>query len=461
MKKILSMVFVATVLFGTSSCGLYTRYTRPTDIVPTAESVYRDAAMALSDTAQNMGVMPWKELFKDPYLQVLIDSALSRNTDMRIAHLRVNQAEESLRAAKLAYIPSLSFTPNVAYSSFKLQPGAYAYSVPVNMSWQLDIFGKLTNAKRRAQAALEGSMAYRRAVQAQLIAGVANAYYTLLMLDANLDIAEQTADSWGKNVETMRLLKDAGMGNEAGVSQTEANYYAICTMVNDLRQQIFLVENSLSIMLADVPHAIERGSIYNQEFPEEYYTGIPVQLLSNRPDVAYAETQLMQAHYATCEARASMYPNITLGGSAGWTNTVGSAIINPGNLLLSAVGSLVQPIFQNGALRARLNISKAEQEVAALSFRQTVLNAGNEVNTALEQCQTSRLNRQLLENQCLSLETAVSSTQDLMQYGSATYLEVLYAQQALLNAQLVLSENRFQEIQGVINLYLSLGGGSE
>lgn len=450
---------MAMLIFG--GCGIYTRYSRPEEVDTDAGELFRGEAALMSDSTRNFGDEEWQKVFTDPYLQRLIDSALVRNTDLRTARLRITEAEASLKAAKLAYVPSFSFAPNGGVSSFDYGKAQYTYSVPVTASWQLDIFGQLTNAKRRTQALVEGSRAYAQAVRTQLVASVANTYYTLLMLDAQLDIAEDTAENWFENLETMRLLKDAGMTNEASVRQTEANYYSVRTMVHDLREQIFVTENAMSSMLCQTPQHIERGVLAGQTMPEELHTGVPVQLLSNRPDVAYAEDTLMQAFYATNEARAAMYPRLTLSGSAGWTNTAGSAIVNPGSLLLSAAASLLQPIFQNGALRAQLKIAKAQQEQAMLSFRQTVLNAGNEVNEALEQYQTAREKRELFEKQVEALEAAVENTQLLMEHGSSTYLEVLTAQQSLLSAQISMIENRFDEIQGVVNLYQALGGGRE
>lgn len=458
MKKTI-MAAMAMLMF--SGCGIYTKYSRPETVSADAGGLFRGEAAIMSDSTRNFGDEEWQTVFTDPCLQRLIDTALVRNTDLRAARSRITEAEASLKAAKLAYVPSFSFAPNGGVSSFDYGKAQYTYSVPVTASWQLDIFGQLTNAKRRTQALVEGSRAYAQAVRTQLVASVANTYYTLLMLDAQLDIAEDTAENWFENLETMRLLKDAGMTNEASVRQTEANYYSVRTMIHDLREQIFVAENSMSSMLCQAPHHIDRGTLAGQQMPEELRTGVPVQLLSNRPDVAYAEENLIQAFYATNEARAAMYPRLTLSGSAGWTNTAGSMIVNPGSLLLSAAASLLQPIFQNGALRAQLKIAQAQQEQAMLSFRQTVLNAGNEVNEALEHYQTARRKRELFEKQVEALSAAVENTQLLMEHGSSTYLEVLTAQQSLLSAQISMVENRFDEIQGVVNLYQALGGGRE
>ena len=457
MKRIILTVASAVLLCG---CGIYNKYSRPEGIDTTAENVFRGEAAEMSDSVRNFGATEWREVFTDESLQRLIDSALVRNTDLRVARLRVDEAEASLKAARLSYVPSFAFAPNGAVGSFDNSKAAWTYSVPVTASWQVDVFGRLTNAKRRAKAAVEGGRAYHQAVRSRVIAGVANAYYTLLMLDAQLAVAEQTAESWRESVETMRLMKEAGMATEAAVRQYEANHYAVQSSVLELRDRIFTVENSLSAMLGQTPSHIERGVLDAQRMPAELRTGVPVQLLAARPDVEYAEKALVQAYYATNEARAALYPSISLSGSAGW-NSAGVEIVNPGKLLLSAAASLLQPIFQNGALRARLKIAKAQQEEAQLQFRQTVLDAGNEVNDAMASCQRARANRTLCERKVEALSAAVESTQLLMQHGSATYLEVLVARQALLGAQLDEIANRFAELQAAVNLYQALGGGRE
>ncbi len=452
-------IIIAAMVLLFSSCGIYTKYTRPTDVQSLSEDIYRGAALQQADSLNNLANLSWREFFQDPCLQRLIDSALVNNTDLRVARLRVAEAEAAFKSAKLAYIPTFGFAPNGAVSSFDGSKGVYAYSVPITASWQIDAFGSVTNAKRRAKAALEGSEAYSRAVTAQIVSAVANSYYTLLMLDSQLDIARRTADSWRENVETMRLLKDAGMGNEASVRQMEANYYSVSTMVRDFEEQVFVVENSISILLAQSPRAIERTKLSEQKMPETLYTGVPVALLSNRPDIQAAESALMQAFYTVGASRAALYPAINLSGSLGWTNSVGSAIINPGSLLASAAASLFEPIFQGGQLRARLKIAKLQAQEAALQFKQAILNAGNEVNTSLEQCVTAKEKSTLITSQVEALKAAAESTELLMQHGSATYLEVLVARQALLGAELSQAQNHLAEIQGVINLYISLGGG--
>lgn len=452
MKKIILMSAAALVM---SSCGIYKKY-QPATSVP--EGLYGSELSEAADTA-SFGNLSWREVFTDPYLRTLIDSALVRNTDMQTAHLKVQEAEASLLSARLAYIPSLNFTPQGTVSSFDGNKAAQTYSVPVSASWEIDVFGKLTNAKRRAQAGWEMSKEYEQAVKTQLVAGVANTYYTLLMLDAQYEIAVATEAAWKESVAATRAMKNAGMVTEAALAQTEATYYGIRTTVLDLKEQINQAQNTLCLLLADVPHTIERGKLEDQQLPESFSVGIPLQMLSNRPDVRSAELALAQSFYSTNIARAAFYPSITLGGSAGWTNSAGSMIVNPGKFLASAVASLTQPIFNRGLNNAQLRIAKAQQEEARLSFEQTLLNAGVEVNEALVQYQTARGKSTYYEKQVASLETAARSTQLLMQHGNTTYLEVLTAQQTLLNARLTQVANRVTEIQGVITLYHALGGG--
>ncbi len=444
-----------------SSCGIYTTYDRPSDI--NTDGLYgqdlNEEAVAV-DTA-SIASLSWRELFTDSHLQTLIEHALQSNTDLLSAQQRIKEAEATLSSAKLAYLPSFMLTPQGGVSSFDKSKGSWTYTGIASASWEIDIFGKLTNAKRRSKALYLQSLEYEQAVSTSLIANVANLYYTLLMLDEQYRISEETAVNWRESVRTMRAMMAAGMTNEASVSQSEANCRQVEASLLDLKQQIKEVENSLSILLGEVPGGIERGHLAGQDFPEDLTVGVPLQLLSRRPDVKSAELSLASAFYSTNAARSAFYPSITLSGTAGWTNSAGNMIINPGKLLLSAVGALTQPLFNKGLNIAQLKIAKAQQEEAKLAFQQALLNAGSEVNNALTQVQTARGKTELRTGQIISLENAVRSTQLLMQHGTSTYLEVLTAQQSLLSAQLTQVADRFDEIQGIINLYQALGGGRD
>ena len=455
MKKEIILFTVAALTL--SSCGIYTKY-KPAAEFP--EDLYGEE-VAVSGSTDNLGNLGWREVFTDPHLRVLIEQGLQSNTDLRSAQWRVEEAEATLMSARLAFLPSFALAPQGTVSSFDGGKATQTYSVPVTASWELDIFGRMRNAKQQAKALLEQSHDYRQAVRTQLVSSIANVYYTLLMLDEQLAISERTQQSWKETVDATRALMDAGLANEAAVSQMEATYYSISTSILDLKEQINQTENSLSLLLAESPRSVERGKLEGQTLPDHLAIGIPVQMLANRPDVRSAEHSLESAFYATNQARSAFYPSIVLSGSAGWTNSAGSMIVNPGKFLATAIGSLTQPLFDRGANIARLKIAKAQQEEAKLSFRQALLNAGSEVNDALVKYQTARNKAGLFEKQIASLEKAYESTSLTMQYGNTTYLEVLTAQQSLLNAQLTQVANRFTEIQGVINLYQALGGGRE
>lgn len=453
MKRILLLSAVALL----SSCGIYNRY-QPVETVP--DDLYGDAPMLTDDTA-SLGNADWHTVFTDPHLQGLIEQGLENNTDYRAAQLRIKEAEATLLSAKLAFLPSFALAPQGSVSSFDGQKANWTYQVPVTASWELDIFGRMRNAKKQAQALYAQSRDYRQAVRTQLIAGIANAYYTLLMLDEQLALSQQTAQAWEETVGTARILMKAGRYDESGVAQMEATCYEVQTSVLDLQEQINQAENSLALLLAETPRHYERGRLADQKLPDKLSAGIPLQLLANRPDVRSAQHSLEAAFYATNQARANFYPSITLSGSAGWTNEAGAALVNPGKFLASALAGLTQPLFNRGQNIANLKIAKAQQEEARLSFQQTLLNAGTEINEALVAWQTRHDKARLYDKQVEALRRALHSTIQLMEHGDNTYLEVLTARQTLLNAELSQVANRFAELQSVINLYQALGGGRE
>lgn len=450
MKRLIILSLVTCLLTG---CGIYKQYSRP-DI--DIEAQYRHAENTV-DTA-TIASLSWREFFTDTCLQALIEQGLQRNTDLQIALLKTEEAEAVLFNARLSYLPALSLSPQASASRYNGNT-TKTYQIAASASWELDIFGKNTNAQRGARAALDGSRDYAQAVRTQLIATIANSYYTLLMLDIQLNIGQQTLDNWEKSISTLEALKRVGKTNDAAVLQARANRMTLESSVLALRKSIADTENSLSALLALPSQHIARGALAETAFPESVSVGIPVQLLANRPDVRQAERSLAQAFYATNAARAAFYPTVTLSGTLGWTNSGGGAILNPGHWLLNAIGSLTQPLFNKGTNIAKLKIAKAQQEEAKLQFQQSLLDAGKEVNDALVQCQTAKRQIELGEQQVATLHEAVSQTELLMRHSSSTYLEVLTAQQSLLDAQQKLSQYRFDNIQGLINLYHALGGG--
>ena len=455
MKKILILTAVATLL---GSCGLYGKY-KPQEEV--SANLYGEEVIATDSSS--LADLSWREMFTDAKLQALIDTALVRNVDFKTIQLNVKKAEAAMIPAKLAYLPSIALSPQGGFNYTAMNGGVttQTYTAPATASWEIDIFGKLTNTKRKAKATLEQVRDQEQAVKTQLIAGVATTYYSLLMLDEQLRIAQETEKNWEETVKTARAMKKAGMMNEAGLAQTEATYYNIRTTVLTLKESINETQNTLCLLLAKTPQYIERGSLSEAVLPENISLGVPVSVLSRRPDVRAAEHELEGAFYDTNKARSSFYPQISLSGTAGWTNSVGGAIVNPGEFIGSAILSLLQPIFNKGALIANLKVMKANQEIAYLNFQKSILKAGSEVNVALDKYQTAKAKSEFYAKQVSTLEVAANSTKLLMKYGNTTYLEVLTAQTTLLNAQLNQVSNKFVEIQSMIELYRALGGGQD
>lgn len=441
------LAVVAALASMMSGCGIYGKFKAP-EYEETADA-YGDIAIGDSTS---MGDILWRDFFDDKNLQALIDTALANNSDMVTAKLRIDEANASLKAARLAYVPGLDVSPNAAYGyDIDAKGGSWSFQLPVNASWQVDIFGKLTNAKRRQLAAYMQSNEYARAVQAQLVATVAIQYYSLLALDAQYEIYKETEKNWRENVRVTEQLLEAGRYTADAVYQAQSNYYSVCNNLLDIRQQLHQTENQMCSLLGKVSGTpIERGSIEDWTSPEMIDVGIPVEVLSNRPDVKQAEYQFAQAFYTTNGARSAMYPSITITGSLDFYS-----------MIVNAVGSHVEPIFQQGQLRANLKIAKAQQAEAEVAFRQSIIDAGIEVNNTMIALRTAQDKTANYAAQVSSLEKAVKAAQSKMQDKNSTYLEVLTAQQSLLTAQVARISNRLSEISEVITLYQALGGGCE
>ena len=436
-----------------TGCGTYSRYHRAGI---RTENLYWNLSVDIDTT--NIASMSWREMFTDRELQSLIEAGLEQNTDLNVARLRVEAAEAALMTAKLSYLPSLGINAEGGGSRYD---GATAktYNVGATASWELDIFGKFTAAKRGAVVAWQGSRDYQQAVQTQLIATIADSYYTLALLDEQMSINNRTLENWRATVRTLEALKKVGKANEAGVLQAKANVMQLESSQLAICKSVSETENALSAILAMPSQPIERSSLDEASFPDTISIGVPLQLLSNRPDVRQAEMELAQAFYATHVARSAFYPNITLSGTLGWTNNGAGAITNPGQWLFNAIGSLTQPLFNRGTNIANLKIAQTKQEEAKLLFQQSLLNAGKEVNDALTTWQTAKSQYEINTRQVETLREAVRKTELLMSHSSTSYLEVLTTQQSLLSAEQAQAQDRFGEIQGIINLYHALGGG--
>lgn len=440
-----------------SSCSIYRNYERPEDLP--VDSLYRVDTASMEDSV-SLGDISWEDLFTDPKLQDLIRLGLENNTDMQVAYLRVEQAKAQLTASKLSFLPSLNFNPSGTVSSIDGAKATKTYELPVQASWEIDLFGNLRNAKKNTQATLLQNEAYAQAVRSELIASIANHYYSLLMLDEQVRISGVTLDTWRDQVRTIEARYKVGEENENAVTQARAGLYDVEVTYNTLVQQQREVENSLCTMLGMTSRTIDRTSLEIQSMPENVSTGVPLRLLSQRPDVVQAEMSLAAAYYSTNQARSAFYPNLTLSGSAGWTNSLGQVVTNPGGWILSAVASLAQPIFNRGKLISNLKVSKAEEEIARLNYKQALLAAGQEVNDALFAIEIAAKNLDSHQKQCEELKRSLQVSEALYKTGNATYLELITARQSLLSAELNLVSDRFTRLQSVINLYNALGGGS-
>lgn len=459
MRKITCITIICINMVLLSSCHIYRNYQRP-DNLPT-DSLFRDADNQPVTDSLSLGDLPWQEIFQDTLLQQYIRYGLEHNTDMQTALLRVDQAKAQLTAAKLSFLPSLTLSPQGTLTSTAGSKTVKTYELPVQASWEIDLFGNLRNAKKGTQATLLQQQAYQQAVRSELIAGIANTYYSLLMLDEQVAISQSTLEVWKEQVRTMEARMKVGEETENAVTQARASLYELEATHNDLLRQQRETENSLCTLLGMTSRSLERGTLDKQIFPETLPTGIPVRLLSRRPDIVQAEMTLANAYYTTNQARSAFYPNLNLSGSAGWTNALGQAVTNPGEWILSAVASLTQPLFNRGKLISNLRVSKDEEQIALLNYRQALLDAGQEVNDALYATESAGRSLESHRKQCRELERTVQTSEALYRTGNATYLELLTARQSLLNARLNVVTDSFTQCQAVINLYQALGGGAE
>lgn len=463
MKRSTIYIVLCTLSLCTllSSCGVYRKYKSQTDV---PENLYgqNDSVPADSTTIADIS---WREFFKDPMLRDLIDSALVRNTDLESARLAVEQAQASLTAAKLAYIPSLSLNPQASISTTMGTDGtfssaSYTYHIPLQLDWNIGISGSVTVKKRKAQAILEQAKYAREATQANLISAVSQYYFKLLLMDRELEILTMTDSLWNVSLETEKALWENGKAYSTAVNQLESSNINVKAQIVDTKRSILATENALCKLLRITPQHIARMSWGDFELPDRFETGVPALLLEKRPDIRVADQQLAEAFYNTASAKAAFYPSFSLQGILGWTNN-GGLIVDPGAMLLKAAASLMQPIFAQGKLRANLKIAKAKQQDQLNRYVQTVINAGNQVNEALADCQVAKEKDVLYKRQVEVLHLAYTGTHELMNAGKASYLEVLTAQESLLEAQLNEAENLYSGSLSTIALYIALGGSSK
>jgi len=457
-----------------TGCGIYNKYENkvqtPADAFGSDQSVQK--AVGESTIAQ----MSWREFFTDPLLQQLIEQVLANNTDLNSARIAVEKSQASLTAAKLAYLPSLAFAPQGTLAKFDDNPWSKTYNLPLQLSWDIDVFGSITNKKRAAKAVLLQAQMREEAVRSNLISITAQQYLMLQVLDRQLEILTQTDSLWNRSLETEQSLWENGKAYSTAVNQMEASYLNVKTQIVDTRRNIRSVENAICKLLAVSPRHIERekwgsstlhhaeatGDTDERMFNTKYLRiGVPAQMLENRPDIRMANHAMEEAFYNTAAARSAFYPSITLSGAAGWTNSAGGVVVDPGKLLLTAIGSLTQPIFARGKLIANKKIAKLTEEDLQKKYVQMVIDAGNDVNEAMADCMTAREKHIYFKRQIEVLHEAYTGTHELMDNGKASYIEVLRAQESLLDAQLSSAMNMYKGAEAVIALYIALGGGTK
>jgi len=459
-KYILFMMSTVALL---SSCGVYTKYERPE---VNTKGIIRDVVSdvdtlkATADTT-TFANLPWRQVFTDPQLQALIQQGLDKNPDLLNAALNVQIVESQLKMSKLAFLPQVTFSPQGVLSSWDFGKASQTYSMPLNASWTVDLFGNLLNQKRSSQMALLAIKDYQVVVKTKIVSGIANMYYTLLMLDRQLEILNDmsglTKDTW----DMMKLQMQLGRYRSTSVQSAEASHYSVLTQIEDMKRQIREVENSLSLLIGQPAQTIKRGKLADQVLPSQFATGVGIQLLKNRADVHAAEMDLASSFYDVNTARSRFYPSLTISGTGSYTNSGGGMIVNPGKILASAVASLVQPIFMNGKLTEGLKISKAQYEQDYNTWQNAVLTAGSEVSNALVQYNAYQKKSELDAHRVEVLKKNVEDTRALVSSSTSTYLEVIQAQNSLLNAEISKVTDDFNKMQAVVSLYQALGGGSK
>jgi NodT family efflux transporter outer membrane factor (OMF) lipoprotein len=469
MKNILNIIkglsFSVVVLAVVSSCMVRKEYNRPNNVVD--EKLYRTDMLPSDST--NIANVSWKEIFTDPILQKHISKALENNLDIRIALQSIASAEAYLKQSKAAYQPTLSIGPNYTFQtqSINTQFGQIIgerryinqFDITASIGWEADIWGRLKSQEKAQLAAYLGTVAAHKAVKSDLVASVASAYYQLLTFDAQKRIINETIAVREKNLETTRALKTAGTLTEVAVQQSEALVFNAKSLLIDIDTQIQLLENTMSLLMGETSHTIERSTLESQSLPIDVKLGYPAQLLANRPDVMQAEYNLINAFELTNSAKAQFYPTLRLTGSGGVQSVDIDHLFSVNSLFANVVAGLAQPILNRRAIRTNYDVSLANQETAYLNFRKAVLTAGKEVSDAIRVFSVQDSFIELKQKELNAYKNSVEYSQELVNYGMANYLEVLNASVNSLNAELNIANAEYSKMKAAVELYQALGGG--
>lgn len=458
-KKIVT--YVCLILFAgvmITSCKVTQSYQQP---VVNTDSLFRGVNTTDTNT---IATLHWREIFTDTSLQRLIAEGIAHNPNLQIAYKRIEQSQAYFLQSSAALLPALNANAGVTASKFSKTQGqgldnTVQYQLGLSSSWEADIWGKLGSSKRADFANLLQTESAAKAIQTNLVASVANYYYLLLALDQQLAITRQTVNNWDTTVQTMKALKEAARVTEAAVVQSEAQRYAAEVTIPDLKQHIKETENALSILIGSPPSGISRQAIEDEHQITVLQTGVPAQLLANRPDVQQAEQNFRYYFELTNVARTYFYPSLNITGSAGLNAFSPADLFRPGALAASIGAGLMQPVFNRRSNRTRLEVSKSQQEEALINFQNTLLIAGQEVSDAMSMYQTAMEKMSIRANQLNALQKSVEYTSELLRNGFANYIEVITARQSLLQVELGTVNDRLQQLQAVVNLYRALGGG--
>lgn len=454
---------VPLVLLSLQSCFVAKDYDRPQTVVQ--EDYFRTDL--LPEDSLTMADVSWRELFTDPQLASYIEQGLENNLDIRIALQQIEIAQAYMKQGRAAYFPTLGIQAQASYQEMSdntmmgalSNGGTEQFDLTANLTWEADIWGKIRSADRATQSSYLQSVAAHKAVKTEMIANIATIYYQLLALDEQVRITQETIENRISSLETTRALKDAGTVNEVGVKQTEAQLYRAQAVLVDLENATRLLENTMSILLGNAPHQIERGELASQQIDTELKIGVPAQLLRNRPDVIAAEYGLVGAFEMTNVARSNFYPSLRLTASGGFqSNDIGD-LIDTNSLFANLIGGLAQPIFNGRQIRSEYEASQARQEQAYLNFRYAMINASREVSDALYNYEAAEQTIEIKSREFEAYDLATTYSEELLNYGLANYLEVLTARENSLNSRLELINAEVDQLLSIVDLYQALGGG--
>ena len=459
-NKIILVAFLPLLL---QSCFTAKTYERPN--VET-ENLYRTDN--LPQDSVSFASVSYQDLFTDSYLKTYIQKGLENNLDIRIALQSIAAAEAYVKQGKAGYLPTISgaasatrtarTSENGQFGSFFTQP-FNQYETSGTASWEADIWGKIRSTKRASDASYLQTVAAHKAVKTSLVAQIATTYYQILALDKQISVTEETIENRSKSLETISALKEAGQANQVGVDQTAAQLYSAQSQLLDLKNLLYQAENTLSILLSEEPQTYERSSLDEQSLANEMQLGVPALLLRNRPDIMQAEYNLVNSFELTNVARSNFYPSITLSAQGGFQSLDLDNWIDSSSIFANLVGGLTQPIFNGRKIRTAYEVAQVQQEQSLLSFKKALLSAGKEVSEALYDYNISIEKEAYISKQVSALKRAESNSEELLNSGYLTYLDLLTARENSLNAELNLVNNKFSQLSATVELYRSLGGG--